>query len=87
MAAAGGASGYALTLGEDEVRRYRYMAEAARQSEQDLWQAAGITPGATVPMSAAAQAHCSPPSWTLSGPAAGSSELTGTPGPSQRRSP
>jgi SAM-dependent methyltransferase len=48
MAAAGGASGYALTLGEDEVRRYRYMAEAARQSEQDLWQAAGITPGATV---------------------------------------
>jgi len=38
------------------VRRYRYMAEAARQSEQDLWQAAGITPGATV-----ADIGCGPP--------------------------
>jgi len=48
MTAAGGASGYALTLSENELRRYRFMADAARQSEQDLWQAAGITPGATV---------------------------------------
>jgi ubiquinone/menaquinone biosynthesis C-methylase UbiE len=48
MTAAGGASSYALTLSEDELRRYRFMADAARQSEQDLWQAAGISPGATV---------------------------------------
>jgi ubiquinone/menaquinone biosynthesis C-methylase UbiE len=48
MTAAGGAPGYALTLSEDELQRYRFMADAARQSEQDLWQAAGITPGATV---------------------------------------
>lgn len=48
MTATGGASGYALTLSEDELRRYRFMADAARQSEQDLWQTAGITPGATV---------------------------------------
>ena len=71
MTAAGGASGYALTLGEDEVRRYRYMAEAARQSEQDLWQAAGITPGATVADIGCGPGVCSPPSWMLSGPAAG----------------
>lgn len=48
MAAAEQASNYALMLTEDELRRYRYMADAARQSEQDLWRAAGITPGATV---------------------------------------
>jgi hypothetical protein len=43
-----GASGYALTLSEDELRRYQFMAEAARQTEQDLWQAAGIARGAAV---------------------------------------
>jgi ubiquinone/menaquinone biosynthesis C-methylase UbiE len=48
VTATGGASGYALTLSEDELRRYRFMADAARQTEQDLWQAAGIAPGATV---------------------------------------
>jgi SAM-dependent methyltransferase len=48
MTATGGAPGYALTLSEDELRRYRYMADAARQSEQDLWQVAGIASGATV---------------------------------------
>jgi SAM-dependent methyltransferase len=48
MTATGGTSGYALTLSEDELRRYRFMADAARQSEHDLWHAAGITPGATV---------------------------------------
>jgi SAM-dependent methyltransferase len=48
VTATGGASGYTLTLSDDELRRYRFMADAARQTEQDLWQAAGIAPGATV---------------------------------------
>jgi ubiquinone/menaquinone biosynthesis C-methylase UbiE len=48
MAAVEQASGYPLMLSEDELRRYRYMADAARQTEQDLWLAAGIAPGATV---------------------------------------
>jgi ubiquinone/menaquinone biosynthesis C-methylase UbiE len=48
MTTTGGAPGYALTLSEDELRRYRFMADAARQTEQDLWQVAGIAPGATV---------------------------------------
>jgi SAM-dependent methyltransferase len=48
VTATGRASGYALTLSDDELRRYRFMADAARQTERDLWQAAGIAPGATV---------------------------------------
>jgi ubiquinone/menaquinone biosynthesis C-methylase UbiE len=48
MTATGRASGYSLTLSEDELRRYRFMADAARQTEQDLWQVADIAPGATV---------------------------------------
>ena len=37
---------YALTLSEAEVARYRVMAEAAHADEADLWQLAGIAPGA-----------------------------------------
>jgi 2-polyprenyl-3-methyl-5-hydroxy-6-metoxy-1,4-benzoquinol methylase len=43
-----GASEYALQLSEPELDRYRMMAQAARQAETDLWQLAGIVPGATV---------------------------------------
>jgi SAM-dependent methyltransferase len=39
---------YALALDEAEVARYRLMAEQARQAEADLWQRAGIVPGAQV---------------------------------------
>jgi ubiquinone/menaquinone biosynthesis C-methylase UbiE len=39
---------YALQLSEAELERYRIMAEAARAAETDLWQLAGITPGAIV---------------------------------------
>ena len=41
-------SEYALELSEQERARYRFMAEAARGSEADLWAAAGIVPGARV---------------------------------------
>ena len=37
---------YALTLSEAEIQRYRMMAEAARAEESNLWQLAGIVPGA-----------------------------------------
>src|SRR5437879_4319017 len=37
---------YALTLSEAEVERYRMMAEAARADEGDLWELAGLVPGA-----------------------------------------
>ena len=40
--------GYALRLSAEELRRYAAMAEAARESESDLWAAAGITEGASV---------------------------------------
>jgi SAM-dependent methyltransferase len=39
---------YALQLDEAEVRRYRLMAEQARAAEADLWELAGIGPGARV---------------------------------------
>lgn len=40
--------GYALVLSDDEVRRYRAMAEGATAAERELWTLAGIGPGATV---------------------------------------
>jgi SAM-dependent methyltransferase len=42
------AEGYALKLSDEELRRYAAMAEYARQSEADLWAAAGIVAGARV---------------------------------------
>jgi ubiquinone/menaquinone biosynthesis C-methylase UbiE len=39
---------YALRLDEGEVERYRMMAEQARAAEADLWELAGIRPGARV---------------------------------------
>lgn len=43
-----GTGQYALHLSPAELERYRLMAEAAREAETDLWQLAGIVPGATV---------------------------------------
>jgi SAM-dependent methyltransferase len=40
--------GYALELDPAEVERYRMMAEQARAVEADLWELAGIGPGARV---------------------------------------
>jgi SAM-dependent methyltransferase len=37
-----------LELDQTEVERYRLMAEAARQAEADLWEAAGMVAGARV---------------------------------------
>jgi SAM-dependent methyltransferase len=39
---------YALTISDAEVRRYTMMAEHARASEAELWEQAGIGPGAVV---------------------------------------
>jgi ubiquinone/menaquinone biosynthesis C-methylase UbiE len=39
---------YALTLSPAELGRYRYMAERARETESELWAAAGILAGADV---------------------------------------
>ena len=39
---------YALKLSEDELARYRLMAEMAARMEQDLWTAAGVVEGAAV---------------------------------------
>lgn len=39
---------YALRLSEDEVARYRMMAHHARILEADLWERAGLRPGARV---------------------------------------
>src|SRR4051795_11719092 len=39
---------YALRLSPAELERYRMMAELAHESEADLWQAAGLRPGAGV---------------------------------------
>ena len=39
---------YALAVSEEEVRRYRFMAERARVDEAELWRRAGIRPGAVV---------------------------------------
>ena len=42
------ATGYTLVLSDDEVARYRMMAEHARAAEADLWQLAGFADGAAV---------------------------------------
>ena len=39
---------YALRLSEDELARYRLMAAQAREREGDLWERAGLRPGAKV---------------------------------------
>jgi ubiquinone/menaquinone biosynthesis C-methylase UbiE len=39
---------YALRLSEDEIARYRLMAERARARESEIWQQAGIVAGARV---------------------------------------
>jgi ubiquinone/menaquinone biosynthesis C-methylase UbiE len=41
-------SEYALTVSDEEIRRYMLMAERARATEAELWERAGIVPGATV---------------------------------------
>ena len=41
-------NGYLLTLSDDEVARYRLMADQARTNEADLWQRAGLVEGAHV---------------------------------------
>jgi SAM-dependent methyltransferase len=41
-------NGYLLTLSDDEVARYRMMAEQARANEAELWAKAGIVDGAAV---------------------------------------
>ena len=41
-------TGYALTVSEVEVRRYRFMAERAMAEEAEAWHRAGIGPGAVV---------------------------------------
>lgn len=40
--------GYALRLSDDERARYRFMAQRAREREADLWELAGLVPGARV---------------------------------------
>ncbi|HYO34653.1 MAG TPA: methyltransferase domain-containing protein [Geodermatophilus sp.] len=39
---------YALAISDDEVERYRFMAERARVDEAEFWERAGIRPGAVV---------------------------------------
>jgi ubiquinone/menaquinone biosynthesis C-methylase UbiE len=39
---------YALRLNDEEITRYRLMATNAKEHESDLWQLAGIVPGARV---------------------------------------
>src|SRR5215470_10438781 len=39
---------YTLKLSDDEVARYRWMAARAQLSERELWEQAGIRPGARV---------------------------------------
>ena len=41
-------SNYAPRLSDDEMGRYRQMAQWAREEEADLWKLAGIVPGAQV---------------------------------------
>jgi 2-polyprenyl-3-methyl-5-hydroxy-6-metoxy-1,4-benzoquinol methylase len=41
-------TGYTLKLSDDEVQRYRTMAERARAPEADVWRLAGIVEGAAV---------------------------------------
>ena len=40
--------GYTLELSESELMRYRMMAGLARENEADLWELAGVVPGARV---------------------------------------
>jgi len=62
---------YALQVSDEEIGRYRMMAERARTNEADLWAKAGIVPGATV-----ADVGC--------GPAAVSVVMAAVVGPSGR---
>lgn len=39
---------YSLAISDTEIRRYQFMAERAQVVEADLWQLAGVVPGATV---------------------------------------
>jgi ubiquinone/menaquinone biosynthesis C-methylase UbiE len=39
---------YALRVSDEEIGRYRWMADRARSSEAELWTTAGIVPGAVV---------------------------------------
>lgn len=49
MTAVDGVEGrYGLRLSDDELTRYRLMAQRARDTEADLWALAGIVPGARV---------------------------------------
>lgn len=41
-------AGYALRLSADELARYRMLATRAREQESDLWDLAGLRPGARV---------------------------------------
>jgi SAM-dependent methyltransferase len=41
-------TGYTLEVTDEEVRRYRMLADRARTDEADSWRRAGIVPGATV---------------------------------------
>jgi FkbM family methyltransferase len=41
-------TGYSLALSDSEIRRYTLMAERARSSEAQLWETAGIVPGAVI---------------------------------------
>jgi SAM-dependent methyltransferase len=62
-------SNYALRVSPAEVSRYRLMAAVAERAESDLWQLAGIAPGARI-----ADIGC--------GPGAISAVLSGVVGPS-----
>jgi SAM-dependent methyltransferase len=62
---------YTLTISDEEVGRYRLMAEFAKAEETEAWAAAGIAPGATV-----ADVGC--------GPAAASVVMAETVGPTGR---
>ncbi|MGY1702580.1 methyltransferase domain-containing protein [Geodermatophilus sp. SYSU D00766] len=62
---------YALAVSDEEVERYRFMAERARSDEAELWERAGVVPGAVV-------------ADVGSGPAAVSVVLAGVVGPAGR---
>ena len=62
---------YSLALSDSEIRRYTMMAERARSNEAELWEIAGIVPGAVI-----ADVGC--------GPAAISVCMAKTVGPSGR---
>lgn len=52
--------GYALEISDQELGRYRMMADRARASEAELWQTAGIAPAAVV-----ADVGCGPAAVTV----------------------